>query len=106
MQTIIQILLVNKKEGTAKKTGNAYDIREAHCVLRNEDGTAGAVGVLNVPKDLYDKAVPGVFTASFAVEAPTYGENQGKVIAVLKNLVPVPEGAFKPQAAKAIGAAA
>jgi hypothetical protein len=95
MQTILQILLINTKEGTAKKTGNAYKISEAHCVLRNEDGSAGAVGVLTIPKELEATAKPGVFTASFALEAPTYGENQGKVIAALKGLVPVPPSQFK-----------
>lgn len=95
MQTILQILLINTKEGTAKKTGNAYKISEAHCVLRNEDGSAGAVGVLTIPKDLEAMAKPGVFTATFALEAPTYGENQGKVIAALKGLTPVPAGMFK-----------
>lgn len=95
MQTILQILLVNTKTGTAKKSGQPYSISEAHCVLRNEDGTAGAVGVLTIPKDLEAVAKPGVYTASFALDAPTYGENQGKVVAALKGLVPVPAGQFK-----------
>ena len=95
MQTILQILLINTKEGTAKKTGNAYKISEAHCVLRNEDGSAGAVGVLTIPKELESVAKPGIFTASFALEAPTYGENQGKVVAALKGLVAVPPSQFK-----------
>ena len=90
MQSKLQILLVNQKTGTAKKTGNAYDIREAHCILFNDDGTPGAVGVLNVPKALLDKAVPGMYTASFGLEAPTFGENQGKIVAVLADLVAMP----------------
>lgn len=95
MQTILEILLVNTKTGTAKKSGQPYSISEAHCILRDEAGKAGAVGVLTVPKDLEAVAKPGVFTAAFQMEAPTYGENQGKVIAVLKGLVPVPPGAFR-----------
>jgi hypothetical protein len=95
MQSILQILLVNVKEGNAKKTGNPYKICEAHCVLRNDDGSAGAVGVLTIPKNLEEVAKPGIFTASFALEAPTYGENQGKVIAALKGLVPVAADQFK-----------
>lgn len=95
MQTILEILLINVKEGNAKKTGNPYKISEAHCVLRNEDGTAGAVGVLNIPKELEATAKPGIFTASFAFEAPTYGENQGKVVAALKGLVSVAPGQFR-----------
>lgn len=95
MNSILQILLVNVKEGTAKKTGNAYKISEAHCVLRDENGNASAVGVLNVPKSLEAAAVPGTYSASFALEAPTYGENQGKIVATLSGLVPVPPGFFK-----------
>lgn len=95
MQTILEILLVNTKTGTGKKSGQPYSISEAHCVLRDETGKAGAVGVLTVPKDLEATAKPGIYTASFQMEAPTYGENQGKVIAVLKGLIPVPPSAFR-----------
>jgi hypothetical protein len=44
---------------------------------------------LTVPKALEDKAVPGVYTASFTLEAPTYGPDQGKVVASLVGLVAV-----------------
>jgi hypothetical protein len=99
MQTILEILLVNTKTGTARKTGQPYSISEAHCVLRDETGKAGAVGVLTVPKDLEAIAVPGVYTASFALEAPTYGENQGKVVAALRGLVPIKMTSRGPAAA-------
>jgi hypothetical protein len=89
MQTILEILLVNTKTGNSKKTGQPFSISEAHCVLRDESGKAGAVGVLTVPKGMEARAVPGIYTASFAIEAPTYGDNQGKVIAVLKDLIPL-----------------
>lgn len=95
MQTVIEVLLVNVKEGTSKKTGNPYKISEAHCILRNDDGSAGAVGVLNVPKSLEAVAIPGVYTAGFALEVSSYGQDQGKVIAALKSLTPIPPGMFK-----------
>ncbi len=95
MQSILEILLINKKEGTGKKSGQPYSISEAHCILRNDDGTAGAVGVLTVPKSLEAVAKPGVFTAVFSLEAPTFGENAGKIIAALKGLTAVPDGAFR-----------
>jgi hypothetical protein len=104
MQTILEILLVNIKAGTSKKTGQAYSISEAHCVLRDETGKAGAVGVLTVPKDLEAIAVPGVYTASFALEAPTYGENQGKVVAALRGLVPIKMTSRGPAAADSLKA--
>jgi hypothetical protein len=100
MQSILEILVINSKSGTAKKTGLPYTINEAHCVLRNADGSAGAVGVLTVPKDLEAVAKPGgIYTASFALEAPTYGENAGKIVAALKGLTPVPGNALRKPAA-------
>jgi hypothetical protein len=105
MQTVLEILLVNTTTGNAKKTGQPYSISEAHCVLRDETGKAGAVGVLTIPKGLEASAVPGIYTAHFAMEAPTFGENQGKVIAVLKGLVACPPEMFR-RGTVAAGAAA
>lgn len=90
MQSILEILLVTVKSGKSKKTGNDYAISEAHCVLRNQDGTPGAVGVLVVPKNLEEVAKPGLFTASFGLIAGSYGETQGRIVAVLAGLVPIP----------------
>jgi hypothetical protein len=95
MQSILEILLVTVKSGTAKKSGQPYAISEAHCVLRNPDGSPGAVGVLVVPKSLESVAVPGMFTASFGLIAATYGEQQGRIVAQLAGLIPVPSGAMK-----------
>lgn len=89
MQTILEILLVTVKTGTARKTGQLYSISEAHCVLRNADGTPGAVGVLVVPKSLEEVAKPGIFTAAFGLVAASYGEQQGRIVAQLAGLVPV-----------------
>lgn len=98
MQTNLEILLINKKEGTSKKTGSAYSISEAHCVLRDDKGAPGGVGVLTVPKALEGVAAVGTFRATFGLEAPTFGENAGKVVAVLTGLEPVT--ARQPQPAK------
>lgn len=95
MQTILEILVVTNKSGKAKKTGNDYSINEAHCVLRNDDGSAGAVGVLVVPKALEEKAKPGMYTATFALQAAAFGENQGRIVAALVDLTAVPPGALK-----------
>lgn len=89
MQSILEILVVNTKAGHSKKTNAPYSISEAHCVLRNEDGTAGAVGVLVVPKALEAVAKPGVYTAVFALTAASYGEQQGRIVAQLTGLTPV-----------------
>jgi hypothetical protein len=95
MQSILEILLVSVKAGNAKKTGQPYSISEAHCVLRNDDGTPGAVGVLVVPKSLEAVAKPGTFTAAFGLQAASYGEQQGRIVAVLTGLTPVPQGALR-----------
>lgn len=89
MQSILEILLVTVKSGTAKKSGQPYSISEAHCVLRNADGSPGAVGVLVVPKLLEEVAKPGIFTAAFGLVAASYGEQQGRIVAQLSGLVPV-----------------
>lgn len=103
--SILEILLVTNKSGKAKKSGNEYSINEAHCVLRNEDGTPGAVGVLVIPKQLEEVAKQGMFTASFGLVAAQYGENQGRIVAQLTGLTPVPP-TFRAKAAPAPAVAA
>lgn len=92
MHSIIEILSVETKTGKAKKTGNDYSITEAQCVLRSESGGAPVVGVLVVPKGMEDVAKVGTFTASFALEAARYGEDQGRIVARLTGLIPVQRG--------------
>lgn len=97
-QSILEVLLVTVKAGNSKKTGQPYSISEAHCVLRNDDGSAGAVGVLVVPKSLEAVLTPstrGLFTASFGLQAGTYGEAQGRIGAVLTGIIPVPASALR-----------
>jgi len=95
MQSILEILCINVKSGTSKKSGAAYSIPEAQCILRNDDGTAAAVGVIVIPKILEDVAKPGLFTCSFALQASTFGDEAGRIVARLVGLTPVP-----PQAAR------
>lgn len=103
MQSILEILVVTVKAGNAKKTGQPYSISEAHCILKNDDGTPGAVGVLVVPKALEAVAVRGTYTANFALQAASYGEQQGRIVAVLSGLTPLPPNhRFKPVAAPSV----
>ena len=104
MQSIIEILLVTVKSGTSKKTNQPYSISEAQCILRNEDGSPGAVGVLVVPKTLEEVAKPGMFTAAFGLVAASYGEQQGRIVAQLVGLNPLPPSALR-RAAPPTGAA-
>lgn len=98
VNSILQILVVNTKSGTSKKTQQPYSIPEAQCVLLNDDGTVSAVGVLVIPKQLEEQAKPGTYTGSFALEAGTYGENQGRIVARLVGLTPLPPSAVRKQA--------
>lgn len=103
MHTVLEILLINTKEGTAKKTGQPYKISEAHCVLRDSAGKPGSVGVLTIPKALEAVAKPGLFTAGFTLEAPTYGPDQGKVVATLASLTPIDARQLAPASSVARG---
>lgn len=104
MQSILEILVINTKSGTSKKSGQAYSIPEAQCVLRNDDGSVSAVGVLVIPKHLEEVAKPGIFTGVFALEAASYGENQGRIVAKLSGLTAVPPGALSKPARAGAGA--
>jgi len=86
MHSILEILVINTKTGTSKKSGQPYSIPEAQCVLRNDDGSVAAVGVLIIPKALEEVAKPGLFSGSFALTAESFGENQGRIVAKLVGL--------------------
>ena len=98
MQSILEILVINVKDGTSKKTNQPYRIPEAQCVLRNQDGTVGAVGVLVIPKALEEVAKPGMYTGTFALQAAAYGQDQGRIQAVLTGLNPLPPNAVRASA--------
>lgn len=100
MQSVIQILKLNElKTGVSRKTGNPYEMQDAECLLLKDDGTVDQVGVLQVPKGLRDKAAPGVYTASFALNANFASR---RIEALLTDLHPVPPGTYgTPKAPKA-----
>ena len=92
MQSILQILKINEaKTGTSKKTGNAYDMQDAECLLLTETGEVDQVGVLMIPKDLRGKVVPGIYMGTFALRSSLMDR---RIEAVLTGLSPVP---VKPQ---------
>ena len=95
MQSFLVILAITVEEGTSKKTGQAFRIPKAQCVLRNDDQSVAAVGVLNIPKALEEVAKPGLFTGTFALVASTYGESKGEIVARLTGLVAVPPSALR-----------
>ena len=68
MQTIIQILKVNEAR-SGNKDGRDWSMQDCECILLNDDGSVGEVGVCALPKDLIGKVAPGHYTASFTLAA-------------------------------------
>ena len=90
MQSVIQILKLNEpKTGTSKKTGNAYDMQDAECLLLDANGNVDQVSVLQIPKGLRGKVTVGKFMGSFALHANFASR---RIEAVLTDLNPIPEG--------------
>lgn len=94
MSTIVEVLLLNTKEGKAK-SGKDYKLTEAHCVIRKENGEAAGVGVMVIPKALDGTIKPGMYSCAFALETPTYGDEAGHVVPAIVAMTPLPAGAFK-----------
>ena len=68
--SIVQILKVNEsREGVGARTGKAWKMQEAECILLDSEGAVFQVGVLDVPKDLIGVIVPGTYTATFSLAA-------------------------------------
>jgi hypothetical protein len=95
MQSILQILAITIKDGTSKKTNQPYSIKEAQCVLLNDDGTPALVGSLVIPKSMTETAKVGVFTASFGFVVGFMGDDKGRIVAQLAGLTPLPPNYLK-----------
>lgn len=88
MQTKIKILKINvARSGIVAKTGKPWEMQDAECILMNDDGSIGSVGVLQLPKTLMGVNAPkqGDYTASFALNAGI----DRKINAVLTALTPL-----------------
>jgi hypothetical protein len=67
MKNIIQIIYVQPITGTSRKTGNAYDMRAAQCIVErfDDNGTAiPLVGELMLP-DAFKDIPPGRYEVTF-----------------------------------------
>lgn len=67
--SIVQILKVNDPREGVGKTGKAWKMQEAECILLDSEGAVSQVGVLDVPKELIGVIVPGTYTATFSLAA-------------------------------------
>jgi hypothetical protein len=89
MQTLIKILKVNElKKGISARTNKPYEMQDAECLLMNDDGSVGSVGVLQLPKSLMGINLPsaGDYTAKFSLQS---GMTDRKINAVLTGLTPI-----------------
>ena len=95
--SIIEILKLGETRTGVGKTGKPWAMQEAECILRDQEGQVTQVGVLDVPRDLIDNLRPGVYTASFTLNAHYQPR---KIGAQLVALTPMPpRSPAKPAAA-------
>jgi len=96
----LTILQVIQRGGTSKKTGLAWEIHSAQCILEQEtekEGKQLLVGTINLPKDLKESQ-PGDYLAEFSFQQAMDGKLEPRIV----SLVPFGHVKAKP----AVGASA
>lgn len=89
----LQVLKVEKEERTSKRTGNKYDHFAARCIVLDDNGEVVTVGVITskaCTPEVREKVRPGTYRALFALQVSDYGEQQGQIVSMLTDLMPVP----------------
>jgi hypothetical protein len=101
----LTILDVAHRSGISKKTGNAWAIHEAQCILEQEDseGKKIVVGTINLPEVLKDSA-PGDYLAEFSFFKSSEGKLEPRVVSLMPFGMPAAKG--KPGAGVAAGTGA
>jgi len=94
MQTIIQILKLNELR-SGNKDGRDWKMQDAECILLNDDGSVGEVGVCSLPKDLIGNVSAGHYTATFTLRANKGREGGRRIEAQLVGLTAIPPDYFK-----------
>lgn len=91
MKNIIQIIYVHPITGVSRKSGNAYDMRAAQCIVEKFDdkgNPAHMVGELMLP-DAFKETAPGRYEVTFEI---ALGSDK-RIGARVSSMVPVPRGA-------------
>lgn len=87
MKSKIEIIHVVQVAGNSRKTGNAYDIRNAQCVVRDADPKSGQVapkiGVLSLP-DRFKDVARGVYMVEFDAGV----NQQGRIVSEVADMKP------------------
>lgn len=89
--SVIEVLAVENEERTSKRTGNKYNHFAARCVLRDDAGNVITVGTIRsdvIDQGLRDMVKPGLYSATFALKVPDWGESKGDIVTMLTGLVP------------------
>ena len=90
----ITILKLNEVEkGTSAKTGKPWERHTAETMLLNDAGECHKVGKLDIAPVLRGTVQPGTYTATFGLDVPDYGPNQGRITSFLTGLVPAVKSA-------------
>lgn len=89
MQSILNIIKLNDvRSGIGRQSGKPYEMQDAECILLNDDGSVGEVGVLQIPRDLMGKVQVGIFMGTFALRADKSQSGGRRIQAVLTGLQP------------------
>lgn len=80
----LTILEVEHRSGISKKTGNAWAMHEAQCILEMEsvEGKKIVVGTINLPDTLKDSQ-PGDYLAEFSFFKSMEGRLEPRVVSLV-----------------------
>lgn len=87
----VQVLTVETEE-RKRKDGTPYTLRKAACILLDDEGkptTVGAIRSRLLPAEFWEKLVPGMYRAVFALQVPDWGDDKGDIVPVVTELTPV-----------------
>lgn len=99
MKNVIQIIHVHPISGTSRKTGNAYDMRAAQCIIEKVDANGNAapmIGELMLP-DAYKDIPPGRYDVEFEI---AIGSDK-RVGSRVSKMTPIPRSSASAAAAAA-----
>ncbi|HHX4059050.1 TPA: cellulose synthase [Burkholderia contaminans] len=93
----LTVLAIVTKTGSSRKTGLAFTIRTAHCILTQHSEGGGeevVVGTINLPSKKFEDIQPGDYLAEFSF-GEGYGLDQGRLVPQIVSLTAF--GTPKPQ---------
>lgn len=100
MKNVIQIIHVHPIAGVSRKTGNAYDMRAAQCIVEKVDAegnSAPMIGELMLP-DSYKDIAPGRYDVEFEIAIG----NDKRVGSRVSKMTLIPRGSASAASAPAV----